>query len=55
LGPQNGAQNASDPRLRHPTDVGAVAAPNSQADQSRDQQKTQKKKGLFRRLMDVFK
>jgi penicillin-binding protein 1B len=58
IGPQNGAQIASnDPRLRHPAAAGAAAAPNSQADHSRDQQdqKPEKKKGLFRRLMDVFK
>lgn len=58
IGPQNGAQIASnDPRLRHPAAAGAAAAPNSPADHSRDQQdqKPQKKKGLFRRLMDVFK
>ena len=57
LAPQNGTQIASnDPRLHHPAAAGA-AAPNSPADQSRDQQgqKAQKKKGLFRRLMDVFK
>ena len=58
IGPQNGAQIASnDPRLRHPAAAGAAAAPNSPADHSRDQQdqKPEKKKGLFRRLMDVFK
>ncbi len=58
IGPQNGAQIASnDPRLRHPAAAGAAAAPNSPADHSPDHQdqKPEKKKGLFRRLMDVFK
>ena len=58
LGPQNGTQIASsDPRVRHPGVAGAAAAPNAPADHSRDQQdqKPQKKRGLFRRLMDVFK
>jgi penicillin-binding protein 1B len=54
--PANGTQLANaDPRLRRVP--GAAAAPNGQPANSRDQedQKPQKRKGLFRRLMDVFK
>jgi len=58
LGPQNGAQiSAADPRLRHAPPNGAAVASNTQPESSRDQQdqRPQKRKGLFRRLMDVFK
>jgi len=53
--PANGTQMAAtDPRLRHAP--GAVA-PNAQPANSRDQQgqKPEKRKGFFRRLLDVFK
>ncbi len=53
--PASGTQVASaDPRLRH---APAAAAPNGQPGSSRDQQgqKPEKRKGFFRRLMDVFK
>jgi penicillin-binding protein 1B len=55
VGPANGTQiAANDPRLRH---APAAAAPNGQPANSRDQQeqKPEKRKGFFRRLMDVFK
>jgi penicillin-binding protein 1B len=53
--PASGTQVATaDPRLRHAP--GAVA-PNAQPANSRDQQdqKPEKRRGFFRRLMDVFK
>jgi penicillin-binding protein 1B len=54
--PANGTQLASsDPRMRRVPAAGAPPAPN-QAGHARDQdQQPQKRKGFFRRLMDVFK
>ncbi|HXI42900.1 MAG TPA: PBP1A family penicillin-binding protein, partial [Bryobacteraceae bacterium] len=52
---QNGAPaNATDPRLRQTPP--AAAPPNVRPDSTREQdQKQQKRKGFFKRLMDVFK
>ena len=57
VAPANGTQMASaDPRLRRVPAAGVPAASNGQTGNSHDQdQKPQKRKGFFRRLMDVFK
>jgi penicillin-binding protein 1B len=54
LAAQNGAPaNAADPRFRQPP---PAAAPNEKPDNAHEQdQKSQKRKGFFHRLMDVFK
>jgi penicillin-binding protein 1B len=58
IGPQNGAQGAAaDPRVHRIPPAGAAVASNTRPDAASDQQgqKQQKRKGFFRRLMDVFK
>jgi len=56
VAPANGTQLASaDPRWRRGTSAGNPPPPANQANQNQQDQKPQKKKGFFRRLMDVFK
>jgi len=55
VAPANGTQLASaDPRLRRVPQAGSPAPPNDPPHDQQDQ-KQQKHKGFFRRLMDVFK
>ncbi len=54
--PAGGAQIASaDPRLRHAPAAGAPPPNGQPANGDQQDQKTDKRKGFFRRLMDVFK
>jgi len=56
VAPASGTQIASaDPRLRRVPQPGIPAPPNGQAAHDQQDQKQQKHKGFFRRLMDVFK
>jgi penicillin-binding protein 1B len=58
IGAPNGAPGVpADPRVRRIPPAGPTIASNNQPDGARDQQgqKQQKRKGFFRRLMDVFK
>ena len=57
VAPANGTQLAStDPRLRRMPAAGTPPPPNHPAGNAQDQdQKQQKRKGFFRRLLDVFK
>jgi penicillin-binding protein 1B len=57
LSPQNGQLSAGDPRMRRPPSPNGAIASNSGPDGTHDTegQKQQKRKGFFRRMMDVFK